>query len=88
MAEAAPAGGAALRQFPDAPAKIIDHDDVLGSKQMESKLIAACATHVSSGNTSFGSSGSQFGGSDVGPYDQEPSSKYLSATRQIHDAMQ
>ena len=49
--------------------------------------LAACATHVSSGSTSFGSSGSQFGGSDVGPYDQEPSSKYLSATRRIHNAM-
>jgi len=46
MAEAAPAGGAALRQFPDAPAKIIEHDDVLGWKQLESKLIAACATHA------------------------------------------
>ena len=46
MAEAAPAGGAALRQFPDAPAKIMEHDDVLGWKQLESKLIAACATHA------------------------------------------
>ena len=37
---------AALRQFPDAPAKIIEHDDVLGWAQLESTLIAACATNV------------------------------------------
>ena len=37
---------AALRQFPDAPAKIIEHDDVLGWAQLESKLIAACATNA------------------------------------------
>lgn len=41
-----PAAGAALRQFPDAPAPVIEHEDVLGWTAIESKLIAACATNA------------------------------------------
>jgi len=37
---------AALRQFPDAPAPIIEHDDVQGWTALETKLIAACASNV------------------------------------------
>lgn len=44
------AAGAALRQFPDAPARVIEHDDVLGWNAIESKLIAACASNA--GNSS------------------------------------
>lgn len=47
-AEAAPSTGntATLRQFPDAPARVIEHDDVLGWTAIESKLISACATNA------------------------------------------
>ena len=44
--DAASSGTASLRQFPDAPARVIEHDDVLGWTALESKLIAACATHA------------------------------------------
>ena len=37
---------AALRQFPDAPAPIIEHDDVQGWTALETKLIAACASNI------------------------------------------
>jgi len=44
--DAASSGSASLRQFPDAPARVIEHDDVVGWTALESKLIAACATHA------------------------------------------